>query len=68
MLLAALKGHNSIIELLVDQYHCSVTDVDKVSALDVLQCRHAPLRLVGLMLVPTSLESLFFLFTLTFTC
>ena len=62
VLLAALKGHNSIIELLVDQYHCSLTDVNKVSALDVLQCSHAPLCLVGLMLVPTSLESLFFLF------
>ena len=54
VLRAAFKGHNSIIELLVDQYHCSLTDVDNVSALD------APLCLVGLMLVPTSLESLFF--------
>ena len=63
VLLAAFRGHTSIIELLVDQYHCSLTDVNNVSALDVLQCSHAPLCLVGLMLVPTSLESLFFLFT-----
>ena len=40
---AAFKGHTSIIELLVDQYHCSLTDVDNVSALEVLQCSHAPL-------------------------
>ena len=65
VLRAALEGHTSIIELLVDQYHCSLTDVDNVSALDVLQCSHAPLRLVGLILVPTSLESSFFLFTST---
>ena len=63
MLRAALGGHNSIIELLVDQYHCSLTDTDNVSALDVLQCSHAPLCLVGLMLVPIPLENLFFLFT-----
>ena len=60
VLLAAFSGHPSIIELLVDQYHCSLTDVDNVSALDVLQCSHAPLCLVELMLVPTPLESLFF--------
>ena len=60
VLRAAFNGQNSIIELLVDQYHCSLTDVDNVSALDVLQCSHAPLRLVGLMLVPTPLESLFY--------
>ena len=65
VLVAALKGHTSIIELLVDQYHCSLTDVNNVSALDVLQSSHAPLWLVELMLVPTSLESLFFLFTST---
>ena len=50
VLVAALNGHNTIIELLVDQYHCSLTDVDIVSALDVLQCSHAPLCLVGIML------------------
>ena len=60
VLRAAFNGHNSIIELLVDQYHCSLTDVDNVSALDVLQCSHAPLCLVGLRHVPTSLEGLFF--------
>ena len=65
VLRAAFNGHNSIIELLVDQYHCSLTDVNNVSALDVLQCSHAPLCLVGLMLVPTPLESLFFLLTST---
>ena len=53
VLRAAFNGHNSIIELLVDQYHCSLTDIDNVSALDVLQCSHAPLCLVQLMLVPT---------------
>ena len=62
VLRAAFNGHNSIIELLVDQYHCSLTDVNNVSALDVLQCSHAPLCLVGLMLVPAPLESSFFLF------
>ena len=51
VLRAALNGHTSIIELLVDQYHCSLTDFDNVSALDVLQCSHAPLCLVRLMLV-----------------
>ena len=40
VLRAAFNGHPSIIELLVDQYHCSLTDVDNVSALDVLQCSH----------------------------
>ena len=59
VLRAAFNGHTSIIELLVNQYHCSLRDVNNVSALDVLQCSHAPLCLVGLMLVPTSLESLF---------
>ena len=63
VLRAAFKGHTSIIELLVDQYHCSLTDINNVSALDVLQCSHAPLCLVGLMLVVTTLESSFFLFT-----
>ena len=53
VLRAAFKGHNPIIELLVDHYHCSLTDIDNVSALDVLQCSHAPLCLVRLMLVPT---------------
>ena len=57
VLLAALKGHTSIIELLVDQYHCSLTDIDNVSALDVLQSSHAPLCLVRLMLVRTPLDS-----------
>ena len=61
MLLAAFSGHNSIIELLVDQYHCSLTDVNNVSALDVLQCSHAPLCLVGLMLVPIDLTGKFIL-------
>ena len=56
VLVAALNGHTSIIELLVDQYHCSLTDVNNVSALDVLQCSHAPLWLVGLMLVLNPLE------------
>ena len=65
VLRAAFSGHTSIIELLVDQYHCSLTDVNNVSALDVLQCSHAPLCLVGLMLDPTSLESLLFLLTST---
>ena len=59
VLRAAFNGHTSIIELLVDQYHCSLRDVNNVSALDVLQYSNAPLCLVGLMLVPTSLESLF---------
>ena len=40
VLLAAFSGHTSIVDLLVDQYHCSLTDVDNVSALDVLQCGH----------------------------
>ena len=56
VLIAAFNGHTSIIELLVDQYHCSLTDVNNVSALDVLQCNHEPLCLVGLMLVSTPLE------------
>ena len=63
VLRAAYSGHNSIIDLLVEQYHCALTDVDSVSALDVLQCSHAPLCLVGLMLVPTTLDSLFSLST-----
>ena len=58
VLVAALNGCTSIIELLVDQYHCSLTDVSNVSALDVLQCSHEPLCLVGPMLVPTLLEEL----------
>ena len=65
VLLAAFSGHTSIIELLVDQYHCSLTDVNNVSALDVLQCSHTPLCLVGLMFVPAPLENLFFLLTST---
>ena len=63
--LAALTGHTSIIKLLVDQYHCSLTDVNNVSALDGLQCSHALLCLVGLMLVPAPLDNLFFLLTST---
>ena len=34
VLLAAFNGHTSIVDLLVDQYHCSLTDMDNVSALD----------------------------------
>ena len=40
VLRAAYEGHTPVIDLLVKSYQCSLTEVDMVSALDVLQCSH----------------------------
>ncbi len=39
MMLAAAKGHTGVVDLLVHKYNCSLTEVDKVSAFDVLGCQ-----------------------------
>ena len=39
MMLAAGKGHTDVVDLLVHKYNCSLTEVDKVSAFDVLGCQ-----------------------------
>ena len=36
VMLAAGKGHTDIVDMLVDQYNCPLTDMKKVSAFDVL--------------------------------
>ena len=36
MMLAAGKGHTGVVDLLVHKYNCSLTEVEKVSAFDVL--------------------------------
>ena len=38
-MLAAGKGHTGVVDLLVYTYQCSLTEVDKVSAFDVLGCQ-----------------------------
>ena len=37
-MLAAGKGHTGVVDLLVHKYNCSLTEVTKVSAFDVLGC------------------------------
>ena len=39
MMLAAVKGHTGVVDLLVHKYNCSLTEVDTVSAFDVLGCQ-----------------------------
>ena len=40
VMLAALKGHTDVVDMLVHKYNCSLTDVtNKVSAFDVLCCQ-----------------------------
>ena len=39
MMLAAFKGHTGVVDLLVRKYNCSLTEVDTVSAFDVLGCQ-----------------------------
>ena len=39
MILAAYKGHTDVVDMLVDQYNCPLTDVNNVSAFDVLACQ-----------------------------
>ena len=39
VMLAAGKGHTGIVDLLVHKYKCSLAEVDKVSAFDVLGCQ-----------------------------
>ena len=39
MMLAAGKGHNGVVDLLVHKYNCSLTVVDVVSAFDVSGCQ-----------------------------
>ena len=36
VMLAAGKGHTDVVDMLVDQYNCPLTDIIKVSAFDVL--------------------------------
>ena len=36
VMLAAYKGHTGVVDMLVDQYNCPLTDINKVSAFDVL--------------------------------
>ena len=36
MMLAACEGHTGVVDLLVHKYNCSLTEVDKVNAFDVL--------------------------------
>ena len=39
MMLAAYEGHTGVVDMLVDQYNCPLTDISKVSAFDVLACQ-----------------------------
>ena len=39
VMVAAGKGHTDVVDMLVDQYNCPLTDVNKVSAFDVLACQ-----------------------------
>ena len=39
VMLAAGKGHTGVVDLLVHKYNCSLTEVDTVSAFDVLGCQ-----------------------------
>ena len=39
VMLAAGKGHTGVVDMLVHKYNCSLTDVNKVSAFDVLYCQ-----------------------------
>ena len=36
MMVAAGKGHTGVVDMLVNQYNCPLTDINKVSAFDVL--------------------------------
>ena len=38
-MLAAGKGHTGVVDLLVHKYNCSLTEVDTVSAFNVLGCQ-----------------------------
>ena len=38
MMLAASEGHTGVVDL-VHKYNCSLTEVDSVSAFDVLDCQ-----------------------------
>ena len=38
-MIAAFKGHTGVVDLLVHKYNCSLTEVNKVSAFDVLGCQ-----------------------------
>ena len=38
-MVAAFHGHTGVVDLLVHKYNCSLTEVDKVSAFDVLGCQ-----------------------------
>ena len=39
MMVAAGEGHIGVVDLLVHKYNCSLTEVDSVSAFDVLDCQ-----------------------------
>ena len=39
VMLAASQGHTGVVEMLVDQYNCPLTDISKVSTFDVLACQ-----------------------------
>ena len=39
MMVAAGKGHTGVVDLLVHKYNCSLTEVNTVSAFDVLGCQ-----------------------------
>ena len=39
MMLAAGKGHTGVVDLLVHNYNCSLTEVDKVGVLYILGCQ-----------------------------
>ena len=41
VMLAVAKGHTDVVDMLVHKYNCSLTEVTKVSAFDVLRC-HSP--------------------------
>ena len=45
VMLAAGKGHTGVVDLLVHKYNCSLTEVTKVSAFDVLGCQ-SPVALI----------------------
>ena len=38
-MLAAGRGHTGVVDLLVHKYNCSLTEIDTVSAFDVLGCQ-----------------------------
>ena len=47
VMLAAYKGHTGVVDMLVDQYNTPLTDVNKVSAFEVLVYQ-SPVQVCGI--------------------